>query len=193
LLEHEVIGCRRLVGLPLWMTYSYVFYGSIISVWSPLAPHEVTFTLEVEGLRQYYRFEKHDGKWQFFKERDEPFKKVRIIVERVELRKEGEFRQTIFDGEVDGHLTLTVPTLEHGLEFKFEEPHSSLRIRIIDPVTGKETHKWLGLSAHALTHYEGESYKIEDFRMLVGKNNPPIKVKFVVTTEITAAQNPAKQ
>jgi hypothetical protein len=27
----------------------------------------------------------------------------------------------------------------------------------------------------------------------VGKNNPPIKVKFVVTTEITAAQNPAKQ
>jgi hypothetical protein len=193
LLEHEVIGCRRLVGLPLWMTYSYVFYGSIISVWSPLAPHEVTFTLEVEGLRQYYRFEKHDGEWQFVKERDEPFKKVRIIVERVELRKEGEFRQTIFDGEVDGHLTLTVPTLGHGLEFKFEEPHSSLRIRIIDPVTGKETHKWLGLSAHALTHYEGESYEIENFRMLVGKNNPPIKVKFVVTTEITAAQNPAKQ
>jgi hypothetical protein len=94
---------------------------------------------------------------------------------------------------VDGRLTLTVPTLGHGLEFKFEEPHSSLRIRIIDPVTGKETHKWLGLSAHALTHYEGESDKIENFRMLVGKNNPPIKVKFVVTTEITAAQNPAKQ
>lgn len=191
LLEHEAMGCRQLIGLPLWMTYSYVLYGSVISVWGPLAPHEVTFTLEVEGLRQYYRFEKHDGEWRFVKEREEPFKRVRIIVERVESRKEGDLRQTIFDDEVDGRLTLTVPTLGHGLEFlKPEESytHATLRIRIIDPVTGKDTHKWLWLSAHALLHQEGEKTQV-----LVGKNNPPIKVKLVVTTEITAAQNPAEQ
>jgi len=186
LVEHENMGCRRLEWLGLWAFQHNVFFGSIISVNSLLAPHQVTFTLEIEGTRQLVKFERQNGEWRMFKEREEPITKVRVVVERQE--NFDALCQTIFDGEVERQLTLTVPTLGHDFEFQHIEPNARLRIRVIDPVTDRDQVLDFYIGAHGLYYYEGEKVL-----QLVGKINPPIKVEFLVTDTVTVtSSNPTR-
>ncbi|MCS7266105.1 MAG: hypothetical protein NZ805_14890, partial [Armatimonadetes bacterium] len=168
LVEHERMRCQRLEGLALWPFKDHAILGSILSVNSLLAPHEVTFTLEIEATRHLYRAEIRDKEWLRFKEREEPVTKVRVIVER--KKSIDSPSQVIFDGEVEGRLTLTVPTLGHDLSFSREslENFEHLVIKIVDPVTAKERRLNLSISAHGLYYYEREK-----MIQLVGKDNPP--------------------
>jgi len=185
--EHESMGCRRLEGLYLSAFEDHALFGSTVPVNSFLAPHEVTLTIEIEGVRQLIKFERRDKEWEMIKEREEPITKVRVIVKRVESFVGGESSRIVFDGEVDGRLTLTVPTFEHELG-DYKEPQGYLQIRMIDPVTGGEKQLNFSIGVHGLYYHEGEKVL-----QLVGKDNPPIKVKLTVTQTVTVtSSNPTK-
>ena len=176
LVEHEGMGCRRLEGLWLWSSQDHALFGSIVSTKTYLAPHKVTFTLEIEAVRQLYRAEIQGNEWREFIEREEPVAKLKVVVERREGLARGDPSQIIFEGEVEGRLTLTIPTLGHKLTWDKEEPHY-LIVRFFDPVTSKERREEFQIGAHRLYYYEyipkGEMKVLQ----LVGENNPPIKVR----------------
>lgn len=186
LIEHESMGCQRLELLGLWLSQSYAIWGSTISVATILAPHKVTFTLEIEAIRQLYRAEIRGREWREFKEGEEPIAKLKVVVERKKEFRPDAPSQILFEGEVEGRLTLTIPTLGHELTWTGAEPKQDyLIVRIIDPVTSEERREVSYIDAHGLYYYERlPEGKTKELR-LVGEDNPPIKVRLVFRHYVT--------